>query len=269
MPRIDEAIMEWKNKVSIAGVLIFIIFLIFPLSIQLWDDRDYTRIAATITDQNYWWAVCFLIAGSAISVPITLFIVEKVIELDREQQLKKEKIINLKNLLFIITRILDEIIYTLVPSTETKFQIRPIIIAGWKNPNKEVSDKIQEASALIRKSLKEKDEKRSNTIGIAPEDWKKQRDEEIERLSMFFERVSFWLKELRPHILKFNDDYDLYEVLTEFEKEVLLFESMGIYHRQTHGDPEEYIFQQFGKLGEIYEIFRKSYDILRDDQPGK
>jgi hypothetical protein len=241
--------MELKSKISLASVVFFLGLLIISQYLYNCNHQFGSQIVLTLP-------------GAMISIPITLFIIEKVIKWDREQQLKIEKLHTCEAILFIVTRILDRIIEVSLPSSHTKFAIRKIIIKGWKNPNASVSNTIKETSNLIKRA---RDEKGANSIKRIRsgyiEDWKKESDKENELMLRFSRSIGLWLKELRdlvPKILILYGDKNLYENLSEFEKLSLIFEDFALgYYNELPIFPIDQLYERCSML---YDVIVEYYE---------
>ena len=205
--------MKWQNKIGIGelGLIAFVIFLL----IAFWFDII----------EWHWSHVFFILAEAALSVWITLVVIELAIRKDRERKWKRVKLITYTTILNNLRNIANEAAsyaFLVVGNCDDQFikEYARILSSEGNKPRKEVSIAIIEMAIIITTYYKNIKEEHNNL------DEKKM----VKSLTDYYHKEHWRLDDimvtLSPRILELSDDEEANLALLRFENANRIFEDM-------------------------------------------
>ncbi len=244
--------MEWKNRngISLIGLISFVIFLVAALWLYIRNLEFQSQIA-------------FILAEAAISIPITLILIEWVIKRDREKQWEKVKSLTYKTILFNISYVAYKLPMEIPFYLDGSKEFRNIIEKGVLNvpdPQKEVSYAILEFAEIVRtiqnRLLKE------NREQLGDDKWYDNMYLYSEMILKYNQETDWLLADIRliliPRVLQLSDDQEVNSALLDFENHIRGF----VYAMIEQQKSEEDLPVADLAIADLLEAIGKLYSVL-------
>jgi len=215
-----------------------------------------------IGGNNFGSQLSLTLAGAAMSVWITLTVIERVIKKDREQQWEKVKSLTYMAILNNIRYMASQFPETDTIDFETINNHIDIINTDVNYPRKDVSDEIIKLAEDLNKIYKNRNEF-SDDILIEAElsdTESATRYHESESLKHYFNEIGWILEDMRitliPRVLQLSDDEEVNLALLRFEafsREFLEDKRTGWFFSDIFSSA----IQLLGESGRLYEVLER------------
>jgi hypothetical protein len=222
-----------------------------------------------ISDLDFRSRVFLMLSGTALSIGVTLTLVDLVIKADRGQQWKKVKSLTYETImgdLIILATLLPSCFGSARMTFDYTIVFGEAINKGFTKSGKEISDVIFKMAKAMNNEVGPEDiEEGWDEVFLSK--WQEPLEEStIEVLRINYDLMKWSIQEMRniliPRVLQLSDDQEVNAALLHFERDAAFFEHELMMNNLGKKDilvDAETIINLLKRIGKLYELMGRRY----------